>query len=99
VAKSAGIENWLSFRRRNASPSTQGFFFALASKGSAFGLLSSGMDKAIGFLHEKTDQVRSLAAGWRCHRESRTISMAFFGSLNTCSSTAESAPWLSKNRC
>jgi hypothetical protein len=32
------------------------FFFAWVSKGSALGLLSSGgMDKAIGFRHEKMD--------------------------------------------
>jgi hypothetical protein len=35
--------------------STQGKGSSWASKGSALGLLSSGMDKAIGFRHEKMD--------------------------------------------
>jgi hypothetical protein len=57
------------------------------------------MDKARGFRHEKVDQARDFAACWRYHRESRTISMVFVDSLNAHSGAAESAPWLSKDRC
>jgi hypothetical protein len=57
------------------------------------------MDKAGGFRHEKVDQAGDFAAGWRYHRESRTTSMAFVGSLNACSGSAESAPPLSKDYC
>jgi hypothetical protein len=68
-------------------------------QGSALGLLSSGMDKAGGFRHEKMDEVRDFAACWRSRRESRTISMVFVDSLNAHSGAAESAPWLSKDCC
>jgi len=57
------------------------------------------MDKAIGFRHEKMDWARSLAARWRYHRESRIISMTFVGSMDAYSGSAESAQWLSKDRC
>jgi len=57
------------------------------------------MDKASGFRHDRMDQARDVAAGWWQHKESRTISMAFFDSLNADSISAESAPWLGKDHC
>jgi hypothetical protein len=58
------------------------------------------MDKARWFRHDRTDQAQDVAAGGGWHqRESRTISMAFVDSLNADSISAESAPWLGKDRC
>jgi hypothetical protein len=56
------------------------------------------MDKVSGFRHDRMDEAREVAALWRHHRESRTISMVFSDSLNARLGAAEVAPWLSKDR-
>jgi hypothetical protein len=57
------------------------------------------MDKASGFRHDNKDEAREVAACWRYHRESRTISMVLVCSLTAFLGSAEDAPWLGKDRC
>jgi hypothetical protein len=56
------------------------------------------MDKVSVFRHDRMDQEQDVAASWRRHRESRTISMLFADSLNTFLGAAERTPWLGKDR-
>jgi hypothetical protein len=50
------------------------------------------MDKPSRFRHEGRNQTRELIACFRGHKESRTVSMAFSGSLTAFSGLAEHAP-------